>query len=201
MSILVGLTGGMGSGKSLAASYFKEQGACIIDADLISRQLVEPGQPAWKEIVDEFGKEYFNDDQSLNRAKIASEVFRNDEKRSILEGILHHRIIAEEKKIYHSYHKIDSKAVVIVDAALLIESGNYKNMDRIVIVQCTEELQIRRVMECSKTPHADVKNRLKSQMPLKEKLKYADYILYNESNRDQLKSRVCRLYSELKNLA
>ena len=201
MSILIGLTGGMGSGKSLAASYFKEQGAYIIDADLISRQLVEPGQPAWKEIVDEFGKEYFHHDQSLNRAKIASEVFQNDEKRSILEGILHHRVIAEEKKIYHSYHKIDSKAVVIVDAALLIESGNYKNMDRIVIVQCTEELQIRRVMECSKKPHADVENRLKSQMPLKEKLKYADYILYNESNRDQLKSRVCRLYSELKNLA
>ena len=113
---------------------------------------------------------------------------------------MHHRVIAEEKKIYHSYQKIDSEAVVIVDTALLIESGNYKNMDRIVIVQCTEELQIRRVMECSKKPHADVKNRLKSQMPLKEKLKYADYILYNESNRDQLKSRVCRLYSELKNL-
>ena len=66
MSILVGLTGGMGSGKSLAASYFKEQGAYIIDADLISRQLVEPGQPAWKEIVDEFGKEYFNQEKQFS---------------------------------------------------------------------------------------------------------------------------------------
>ena len=200
MSILVGLTGSMGSGKSLAASYFKEQGAYIIDADLISRQLVKPGQAAWKEIANEFGKEYFNQDQSLNRAKMASEVFQDDEKRGILEGILHHRVIAEEKKIYHSYHKRDSKAVVIIDAALLIESENYKNVDKVVVVQSTEDLQVRRAMEYSKKSHADVKSRLKSQMPLEEKLRYADYVLYNDGNQDQLKLQVYSLYSELKNL-
>ena len=200
MSILVGLTGGMGSGKSLAASYFKEQGAYIIDADIISRQLVKPGESAWKEIVDEFGEEYFNNDQSLNRAKIASEVFQNEKKRVILEGILHHRVIAEEKKIYDSYCIADSNAVVIIDAALLIESKNYENVDRIIVIQSTEDLQIRRVMESSKNSHSEVKKRLKSQMPLEEKLKYADYILYNEKNRDQLKSQVCDLYVELKNL-
>ena len=80
MSILIGLTGGIGSGKSLAASYFREQGAKIIDADIISRQVVESGQPAWKEIVDEFGADFLNPDQSLNREKLATEVFQNRKK-------------------------------------------------------------------------------------------------------------------------
>ena len=98
MSILIGLTGNIGSGKSLAASYFKELGTYIIDADLISRQLVVPHQPAWEEIVDKFGNEYLNPDKTLNRSKLAVEVFQSDKKRHTLEVILHHRVMAEEKK-------------------------------------------------------------------------------------------------------
>ena len=98
MSILIGLTGNIGSGKSLAASYFKELGTYIIDADLISRQLVVPHQPAWEEIVDKFGNEYLNPDKTLNRSKLAVEVFQSYKKRHALEVILHHRVIAEEKK-------------------------------------------------------------------------------------------------------
>ena len=106
MSTLIGLTGGIGSGKSLAASYFKELGANIIHADRISRRLVEPGQAAWKEIFDEFGENYFNPDQSLNREKIAAEVFQNNEKRILLEKIIHHRVLAEEQNLYYKYLKI-----------------------------------------------------------------------------------------------
>ncbi|HAK37871.1 MAG TPA: dephospho-CoA kinase, partial [Nitrospina sp.] len=135
MSILIGLTGGIGSGKSLAASYFREQGAKIIDADIISRQVVESGQPAWKEIVDEFGADFLNPDQSLNREKLATEVFQNEKKRTALESIVHPRIFSEEKKRYEEYSKSDSRAIVIIDAALLIESGNYKNVDKVVIVK------------------------------------------------------------------
>ena len=126
MSILIGLTGNIGSGKSLAASYFKELGTYIIDADLISRKLVVPYQPAWQEIIDKFGNEYLNPDKTLNRSKLAVEVFQSDKKRRALEDILHHRVIAEEKKIYLDHQKIDPKAVVIIDSSLLIESQNYK---------------------------------------------------------------------------
>ena len=124
MSILVGLTGGMGSGKSLAASYFKELGAYIIHADLLSRQLAAPYQPAWEEIIDEFGSEYLNPDKTLNKSKLAVEVFQNDKKRNALEGILHPRVIAEEQKIYSDRQRIDPEAVVIIESALLIESQN-----------------------------------------------------------------------------
>ena len=201
MSILIGLTGNIGSGKSLAASYFKELGTYIIDADLISRQLVVPHQPAWEEIVDKFGNEYLNPDKTLNRSKIAVEVFQSDKKRYALEVILHHRVIAEEKKIYSDHQKIDPEAVVIIDSALLIESQNYKNVAKVIIVQSTQELQIQRVMNRDGESRASVKNRLKSQMSLEEKLKCADYVLDNTSGRDLLKSQVHRLYTEFKGLA
>ena len=168
MSILVGLTGSMGSGKSLAASYFKELGAYIIHADLISRQLVVPHEPAWEEIVDAFGSEYLNSDKTLNRSKLAVEIFQNEKKRNTLEGILHNRVIAEEKKIYFDRQRIDPEAVAIIDSALLIESQNYKNVDKVVIVQSTLQLQIQRVVSRDGESSTSVKNRLKSQMPLEE---------------------------------
>ena len=201
MSILIGLTGNIGSGKSLTASYFKALGAYIIDADLISRQLVVPHQPAWEEIVDKFGNEYLNPDKTLNRSKLAVEAFQSDKKRHALEVILHHRVIAEEKKIYSDHQKIDPEAVVIIDSALLIESQNYKNVAKVIIVQSTQELQIQRVMNRDGESRALVENRLKSQMSLEEKLNYADYVLDNTSGRDQLKSQVHRLYTEFKSLA
>jgi len=201
MSILIGLTGNIGSGKSLAASYFKELGTYIIDADLISRQLVVPHQPAWEEIVDKFGNEYLNPDKTLNRSKLAVEVFQSDQKRHALEVILHHRVIAEEKKIYSDHQKIDPEAIVIIDSALLIESQNYKNVAKVIIVQSTQELQIQRVMNRDGESRASFKNRLKSQMSLEQKLNYADYVLDNTSSRDQLKSQVYSLYTEFKSLA
>ena len=201
MSILIGLTGNIGSGKSLAASYFKELGTYIIDADLISRQLVVPHQPAWEEIVDKFGNEYLNPDKTLNRSKLAVEVFQSDKKRHALEVILHHRVIAEEKKIYSDHQKIDPEAIVIIHSALLIESQNYKNVAKVIIVQSTPELQIQRVMNRDGESRALVENRLKSQISLEEKLNYADYVLDNTSGRDLLKSQVHRLYTEFKSLA
>ena len=201
MSVLVGLTGCMGAGKSLAASFFLEQGAYIIDADAICRQLVEPGKPAWKEIFDMFGSEYFNADDSLKRKKLAALIFENNNKRIALEAILHHRVIVEEKNKYHSYQKKYPNAVVIIDAALLIESGNHKITDRIIVINSNEELQIQRVIKRSTESRESVKKRLDQQMPLEEKLKYADYILYNESDQKYLKTQVFDLYLELLKLS
>ena len=201
MSVLVGLTGCIGAGKSLAASFFLEQGAYIIDADEICRQLVKPGKPAWKEIFDTFGSEYFNPDDSLKRKKLADLIFENNNKRIALEEILHPRVIVEEKVRYHSYQKINPNAVVIIDAALLIESGNHKTTDRVIVIRSNEELQIQRVIKRSAESRESIKKRLEQQMPLEEKLKYADYILYNESDQKYLKKQVLFLYLELLKLS
>jgi dephospho-CoA kinase len=201
MSILVGLTGSIGSGKTLAANYFNTLGAYILYSDLISRQLVAPEEPAWQEIVEEFGEDYINPDKTLNRSKLADIIFKNDQKRIALEGILHHRVISVEKELYSDYKKKDDKAIVIIDSPLLIESQNYKNVDKVIIIQCNTKLQIQRVMSRDGDTTLSVKNRLKSQMLLEEKLNYADYVLYNTGTQDQLKAQIDLLYLELKDLA
>jgi dephospho-CoA kinase len=142
-----------------------------------------------------------NPDKTLNKSKLAVEVFQNNKKRNALEAILHPRVMAEEQKIYSDRQRIDPKAVVIIESALLIESQNYKNVDKVIVVQSTQELQIQRVVNRDGNSSISVKNRLKSQMPLEEKLNYADYVLYNISGRDQLKSQAQTQYSELKGLA
>ena len=111
------------------------------------------------------------------------------------------KVIAEEKKIYLDHQRIDPKAIVIIDSALLIESQNYKNVDRVIIVQSSDKLQIQRVVNRNLESSASVKKRLKAQMPLEEKLNYADYILYNSRDRKQLKSQVHSLYFKLKDLS
>ena len=198
MSLLVGLTGGMGSGKSLAASYFKALGAQMIDADRISRELVAPGKPAWKGIIEEFGSDVLNPDQTLNRKQIAAIVFTDKSKRKKLEDIIHPRVIVEEHRLYEKYRQENSRVLAVIDSALLIESGNYKNVDKVVVVQCGKEEQIRRVMERDGTAHSEVEKRLNSQMPLEEKVGFGDYILRNDDTRESLKSQVGELYRNLR---
>jgi dephospho-CoA kinase len=188
----------MGSGKSLAASYFKALGAQIIDADRISRELVAPGKPAWKEIIEEFGSNVLNPDQTLNRKQIAAIVFNDESKRKKLEDIIHPRVIVEERRLYEKYRQKNSRVLAVIDAALLIESGNYKNVDKVVVVQCGKEEQIRRVMERDGTARSEVENRLHSQMPLEEKVVFGDYILRNDDTRESLKSQVGELYRNLR---
>ena len=198
MSLLVGLTGGMGSGKSLAASYFRELGAQMIDADRISRELVAPEKPAWKEIIEEFGSSVLNSDQTLNRKQVAAIVFNDESKRKKLEDIIHPRVIVEERRLYERYRQENSRVLAVIDAALLIESGNYKNVDAVIVVQCGREEQIRRVMERDGTVRSEVENRLNSQMSLEEKVGFGDYILRNDGTRESLKSQVGELCRNLR---
>ncbi len=201
MSLLVGLTGGMGSGKSLAASYFTGLGAQMIDADRISQGLVSPEKPAWKEIIEEFGSSVLNSDQTLNRKQVGAIVFNDESKRKKLEDIIHPRVIVEERRLYERYRQENSRVLAVIDAALLIESGNYKNVDAVIVVQCGREEQIRRVMERDGTARNEVENRLNSQMSLEEKVGFGDYILRNDGTRESLKSQVGELYRDLRSRA
>ena len=146
MSLLVGLTGGIGSGKSLAARFFKDEGAYIIDADQLSRELVRPGKPALNEIVDVFGDFILKLDGTLNREKLSKIIFQDDRKKTALELILHPKIIEREHEEYSIIIANDPSAIVIIDAALLIESGNFESVDKVIVVQSSEEQQIKRIL-------------------------------------------------------
>ena len=197
MSLLVGLTGGMGSGKSLAAKFFAEQGAQIIDADQISRDLVRPGQPALKEIVNSFGDSILDSDGKLNRVELAKIIFENTDKKSELEGILHPKVIKKEQEEYFNICANNPSAIVIIDAALLIESGNYKNVDKVIVVQSDEEQQVQRILSRGNQSYEQAIARIKNQMSFEEKSQYADFILDNRAQPEDLRRKVQELYAKL----
>ncbi len=201
MGLIVGLTGSMGSGKTTAASIFKKLGACIIDADVISRELVLPNQPAWEEITRTFGKTILKEDQTINRAKLADIVFKDENQKNLLENILHPKVIEEEMKLCRQFFKIDPQTLVVIDAAMLIESGNYKKVDKVIVVTCDQESLILRSIKRSSLTREEAKLRLQNQMPQEEKVKQADYILQNDGNQEDFKTKVQKLYTELKAMA
>ena len=201
MSLLVGLTGGIGSGKSLAASIFKSLDAYIIDADQLCKNLVEPGQIALKEIVQCFGESILDKTGHLNRKKLANIIFQSSEKKTILEGILHPKIVEIEQRQYSNICRQDVSAIVIVDAALLIESGNYKNMDKVIVVRSTPKTQVQRIVKRNSFTIDEAQSRIDNQLSYEEKAKYADFILDNDSTEIDLKRNVIALHSKLINIS
>lgn len=197
MSLLVGLTGGIGSGKSMAASFFEELGAHIIDADQLSRDLVQPGQIALNEIVNHFGENILDSSGNLDRKKLAKIAFQKPEEKSILEGILHPKIFEKEQEEFLKICTKDPFAIVIIDAALLIESGNYKHVDKVIVVRSSKEAQIQRILNRNGFSYDEVEARINNQMSLEEKIKYADFILDNDLQQENLRQKVQELYPKL----
>ena len=197
MSLLVGITGGMGSGKTLAASIFHELGAHILDADVICRKLVEPGQPALKEISECFGKSIIDEFGNLDRKKLAQVIFYDPKKKNDLENILHPRVFEFENLEYKNISQKHPKALVMIDAALLIESGNYKKMDKVIVVKANKKTQIERVLTQSGWAHDEVVARINNQMPINEKIKYADFVLDNSLDKASLRKKVKDLHIKL----
>lgn len=201
MGLLVGLTGTIGSGKTTTASLLKEMGAFIIDADVICRDLLIPHRPAWKEVIHTFGKEILqSDQQTVDRGKLADIIFNDKIKKEQLEKILHPKVIAEEMRLAGQIFKKHPKSIVVVEAALLIESGNDQRMDKVVVVTCSEEQSIQRAMKRCSLSREQAILRIQNQMPQAEKIKKADYILQNDDRPEDFTIKVQALYSELKAL-
>ncbi len=201
MSLLVGLTGGMGSGKSTVSAMLEQLGAHIIDADKISRELVEPEQPAWREIVENFGRDVLADDNSLSRKKLAAIVFSDPEKKRQLEQILHPRVFEEEQRRFLQISTQNPDSVVILDAPLLIESGNYRKVDKVIVVICDREERVRRIVLDGVISREEALRRLANQMPDREKIRLADFVIANNASLEELKQKVGQVYDELKALA
>ncbi|HBO85274.1 MAG: dephospho-CoA kinase [Deltaproteobacteria bacterium GWC2_42_11] len=196
--MLIGLTGGIASGKSLVAKYLKELGAHIIDADEISRRITVPGMPAYNDIVTEFGMGILNPDRTINRKKLGNIVFKNRELLKRLNQITHPGIIEEENRAIRDIFSRDPDAIIVVNAALLIESGHYKEMDRVIVVYVDEETQIKRLMERDGLSEDESMERILSQMPLKEKIKFANFVADNTNDADKTKQEVMNIFKKLR---
>ena len=171
----IGLTGNIAVGKSCAAARFAELGAAVIDADRVSRELMEPGAPAYFSVTEAFSPEILSSDGTIDRRRLGSVVFTLKEKRHLLESIIHPAIrdaiarkIAEKEKI---------SDIVIVDAALMIETGGYKEYDRLIVVACPPAMQLARLMARDGLAENEARARIDSQMPTDEKISFADYVI------------------------
>ena len=178
--LIVGLTGGVASGKTAVSLILRGEGAYLIDADWIARELVQPHTAAWNELIRVFGKEILQEDGSIHRKRLAAKVFSDPEQRNLLNQILHPRIKAEMDRRVKEIGQKDPDAIVVIDAALLIELGNHREMDKVIVVTSTEKQQIERLKKRDGVEQEEAQKILSSQMPLEEKLKVADFVIRNE---------------------
>jgi len=199
--ILVGLTGGVATGKSTVANMFKKCGAPAIDADLLARQVVEPGKPAWRAIVKLFGKTILNPDRSLDRQALGSVVFRNPKKRQQLERIIHPRVAREQRRLVRRIIKRKPHTVVIYEVPLLFEACVDKRVDKIIVVTADRETQIARLRKRNGLSRAEALRRISSQMPLAKKRRRADYVLDGTTPRKTLAKQVSHLFRQLQTLS
>ena len=199
--ILVGLTGGVATGKSTVAKMFKQCGSVVIDADKLAHEVVKPGKPAWREIVASFGKTVLNQDRSLNRQALGNIVFRYPKKRRQLERIIHPRVAREQQRLMRRVAKRKPHAVVIYEVPLLFEAGVDKRVDKIIVVTADRNTQITRLKKRNGLSRAEAIRRINSQMPIARKKHLANYILDGTIPLKNLSDSVSRLFAQLKLLA
>lgn len=192
--MVIGLTGGIASGKSTISSILKELGAYIVDADIIARSVVQKGEKAYNEIVQHFGGEILMPNGEINRKKLGHIVFSDSEKLELLNHITHPEIIKRVKEKVDEYKQKGAKAIVI-DAAILIEAGLDYYCDSIWLVSVDEETQMRRLMERDKLAYSDALNRINSQYTNEKKSRFADVIIDNNKPIEEVKEKVKELYN------
>ncbi len=196
--LLVGLTGGFASGKTTVAGLFQEFGAFVIQADQLARTVVTPGKAAWRDIVRTFGKRILQADRTLDRGALAQRVFRDPRKLAILNRIMHPRVAREQVRQTNVIARRHPNAVIIYDAALLIEAQAHERMDRIIVVTANRPTQLRRARQRDGLTQQEALRRIRRQLPLHVKRRFADYILDGTLPMPQLQTQVQHLYQELR---
>lgn len=199
----VGLTGGIATGKSLVGSMFAELGAHIIDADKIGHELMAPGEPVYEEIVKRFGSEILNPDKTVNRGKLAELAFDQRRPRIYeLNSLLHPGIIQRYEKRMEEIAAREPDAIVMLEAALLLEAGLRKRFDRIVVVSCKPQQRIERWEQRqhvdAESARREVTRRMMAQAPQEAKIQVADFVIDNSGTIEETRAQVEKVFAELK---
>ncbi len=196
--LIVGLTGGIVSGKTTVAQVLKGLGAKIIDVDGIAREIVRPNQKAWQKIVQQFGVEILKDNQEIHRKKLAQIVFSDQEKLNLLNRITHPEIIAIIKKQISQIRNNSSGDVVcIIDAPLLFEAHIEYMMDKIIVVYLNIEKQVSRLLHRDGLSREEALKRINSQISMEEKVRLADYVIDNCLTPEHTKKQIFQVWAEL----
>ena len=191
--MIIGLTGNMGTGKSTVARLLSQKGALHVDADQLAREVVQPGEPAYEDIVAFFGRDVLDEEGNINRKELASIVFLDSEKRKKLEGFIHPRITERLQEIVA---RQPEGTVIVIDAPLLIEAGLHESVDEVWVTDCDRELQIERIRKRDQLDDEEIEKRLASQMSNEEKRSYADVVIFTNGTKDVLAHKLDAIWQE-----
>lgn len=194
----IGLTGSIAVGKSFVLSTFRELGCFVLDADRVAREVVAPGTVGLERIVEAFGESIVRADGSLDRAKLGSIVFSDEKKRALLNSIVHPLVLEEQDRWLREREADDPDSIAIVDAALMIESGGYRRFDKLIVVWCEPDLQLKRLMARDELTKEEAEKRIASQMPQEEKKRYADYLIDSSGTHADTRRQTAEVLTRLK---
>ncbi len=196
--LLLGVTGGIATGKSTVVNMLRELGAPLIDFDVLARQVVEPDEPAWKDIVAYFGEQVLQEDRQIDRKKLSDIVFRDFEKRKKLESFTHPRIFEAFFAQLNGIVEKDPNAIVLVDVPLLIELNLQYMFHKTLLVYVPQETQIKRLMERDGIGEEEALSRIKAQFPIEDKVGYADYVIHNDQSVEETRRQAQDLWQTLR---
>jgi len=192
---IIGITGGIGAGKSSVSAILEELGAVVINADLISKQVVEPGEPAWSEIKETFGEDFIREDNTIDRKKLADEVFVSKEKKLLLEKIIHREVMAVIRTKLAAMQEYGYNGTVVLDVPIPVENGFLDTVDRVWVVVSNDETRIDRLAKRSNMSREEVEARMSSQLTQDEYMALAHEVIKNDGSQEDLKRYVTSLYN------
>jgi len=196
--IIIGVTGSFATGKSTVAAMFKRFGAKVLNADKIAHRLMRQGTTLYKKIVKEFGPKMLTGYGAIDRAKLAAVIFCDRKPLDKLCGIIHPAVISDIRKSIRDTAKKGRVPAIVIDAPLLIEAGMHKMVDVLIVVMTGPKVEIERAKKKTGMSVAEIKRRIKNQLPLREKAKMADYIIDNEKSQGYVKKIVKKIWEEIK---
>jgi dephospho-CoA kinase len=192
-----GLTGGIASGKTTVSRILSELGAFVLDADAFARASMEPGGSAYARVVERFGTTILDEDGRIVRPRLARFVFHDEESRKALNAIVHPEVMAEADRSIAAYAPHGGSPIAIFDAALLVESGLYREFHRLIVVRCSRETQIRRLLARDGFSTAEAEARIDAQASLEEKLAVANYVIDTEGTLREMRKQTEGVYAAL----
>lgn len=194
----VGLTGSIAVGKSFVCEVFQGLGCPVLDADQTARDVIKKGTTGLKRIIEEFGRDVITKDGGLDRAKMAAIVFADEEKRLLLNSIIHPLVFEAQNRWLAEREAEDPDGISIVDAALMIESGGYRRYDKLIVVWCEPDIQLQRLRLRNDLPEDEAKKRIAAQMPQEEKKRYADFLIDTSNGFEDTRRQVGEVFEKLK---
>jgi dephospho-CoA kinase len=198
---LIGLTGGIATGKSTVSAMLKKAGAIIIDADRIARDVIKKGLPAYREIVAQFGTEVLLPDGEINRNMLSDIIFNDHQKKQLLNSIVHPYVNEEVNRQIIQIQKTHPNAVIVLDIPLLIEAGMHDDLSEIIVVYTPQDIQIQRLMQRDRISEADALARVQSQMSIEEKKQQATLVIDNSGTIENTRRLTLDIFKRLKDSA